>query len=96
MNYLKTVLSKEEIDEIYDTFNIEAINNLNDENVYNIISYLKNENVDFIEDILVFYLDLFLYDFDVFKERFEKIKLKYGENYIDLIGKNMQILEEME
>lgn len=95
MNYLTNFLTIDEINQIYEIFDINVINNINEENVYNIIKFLIEENVYFIEDMLTMYLDLFLLDYPVFKERFVKLKVKYKENYLDMISSNMNILEEM-
>lgn len=95
MNYLKEILNAEQIDMIYDTFDENALEKLNDINIKKILLYLNNYNIDYWEDILTMYTDLFLIDYSEFVKKFEMIRHKYGENFVDIIGSNMNILEEM-
>lgn len=80
--------------DILEKYEIEYIKHLNKENVINIIKYLENENVDYIDELLEDYLDLFVIDYNEFKNRFEKLKEKYGNNLVENIANDLTILEE--
>ena len=80
--------------EILEKYEIECIKHLNKENVLYIIKYLESEKVDYIDELLEDYLDLFVIDYSEFKNRFEKLKEKYGENLVENIANDLTILEE--
>ena len=60
-----------------------------------IIEFLLDEQVDYIEEILTNYLDIFLINIEEFKERFNNLKIKYGNNLVELIKDDLGILEEL-
>lgn len=95
MNYLKTILTESEIEEIEETFEAEILNQLDDENIQNIIYYLYANHIDYIKDILLQYLDLFLLEKDEFIKRFEKLKGKYHNDIAVILGHNLDLLEEL-
>lgn len=89
MNLDKFIL---EIEEKYEK---EVLKNLDIHNINRIIEFLKEEKVTYIDELLTDYLDLFLIDSNDFKNRFYKLKEKYGNNLVEIISYNMNILEEM-
>ena len=64
-------------------------------NMNKIIEFLLDEQVDYIEEILTNYLDIFLINIEEFKERFNNLKIKYGNNLVELIKDDLGILEEL-
>lgn len=95
MSFLQNYLSEYNLDSLYTIYDEELINSVEEKNFLKIIQYLIKNNIDFIEDIVVSYLDLFLIDYDVFVEKFEILKVKYGSNISNKISHNLQILEEL-
>lgn len=95
MNYLNKILNEEQISEIEDTFDEGILNNLNEDNLKFIITYLQMNQIYFVEDILIQYLDLFLIEKEQFIKKFEILKLKYSHNFIEILAHNLSILEEI-
>lgn len=95
MKFLETLLTNDELEEIKNTYNESIFNNLDDGNVEKIIEYLKENKIDFYVDIVKNYLEIFLLDYKEFKEKFEIIKNKYGESYLEILALNLQIFEAM-
>ncbi len=95
MNYLRNILKESQLDELKQTFDKNVLNQLNDYNVFNIISYLKMHNIYFIEDIIMQYLDLFLMEKEQFVKKFEMLKRKYSYQFIEMLEFHLDILEEM-
>lgn len=95
MKFLETLLTNDELEEIKNTYNESILNNLDDRNVEKITMYLKKNKIDFYVDIVKNYLEIFLLDYEEFKEKFEIIKNKYGENYFEILAFNLQIFEVM-
>lgn len=80
--------------EIFDKYEFEYIKHLNKENVIKIINYLQNEEVDYIDELLEDYLDLFVLEYEKFKNRFERLKGIYGNDLTEKIANNLSILDE--
>lgn len=80
--------------EIFEKYEFDYIKHLNKNNILKIITYLENEKVDYIDELLSDYLDLFVLDYIEFKNRFENLKEKYGNNLVELIANDMSILDE--
>ena len=95
MNYLNFILDQEQIKEIQDTFSEAILNYLDGDNVKSIITYLNRNQIYFIEDILLQYLDIFLIEKKQFIKKFEQLKLKYSNNFVETLAYNLNILEEM-
>ena len=80
------------LDNIYDIFDNDVLNNLDKENVIKIITYLKINNINFIDDILNNYIDLLNIPYNTFIDKFNNLIHKYGINKIE---EDLNILEEM-
>ena len=70
------------------------IKNIDKDNLEKIISFLLSKNCDFIEDLLDDYLDIFVFDYDEFVDKFNKLNNDYNNNLINEIRNNTNILEE--
>lgn len=83
-----------DINELYDKYEPEIFQNLDEENVVKIINFLILEKVDFIDELFSDYLDLFRIDYNEFINRFNNLKEKYGNNLVKLISNDLSILDE--
>lgn len=83
------------IEEILNKYEPTVLKNLDENNMNKIIDYLLSEKVNYIDELLMNYLDIFLIDIDEFKNRFNNLKIKYGNNLVDLIKIDLNILEEL-
>lgn len=82
------------LDEIFSKYENEFIKCLDKENIINIINFLQSENVDYIDELLTNYLELFLIEYEEFKNRFNKLKNTYGNDLVEKIADDLTILEE--
>lgn len=87
-------MQKIDINEIYEKYEPEVLQNLNMDNVEKIINFLIGQNVDYIDELFSDYLDLFIIDYNEFVVRFNNLKQKYGENLVELISEDLSILDE--
>ena len=71
------------------------IKKLNMNNIKKIVSFLKAQNCDYIDELLEDYLDIFTFEYDDFIARFNKLDEKYDYNLINEIKEDMNILEEL-
>ena len=85
---------KEKINEILNKYENNVIKNINKENFVKIITFLKQKRCDFIDEIIEDYLDLFSFEYDEFVYKYNELEKKYGNNLLNEIKDDMNILEE--
>lgn len=79
---------------ISEKFEIGVFKSLNTDNLKRIISFLQSRGVDYIDELIDCYLDLFTIEYDEFVLRFSKLEEKYTDNLVKLISEDLTILEE--
>lgn len=82
------------MDDIINKYSNSVIKNLDKDNITNIILFLKQENCDYIEDLLEDYLDLFTIKYEDFVSKYKELNKKYGNKYLELASDDMNLLEE--
>ena len=80
------------IEEMYDN---DIVHRLDMDNVNRIYKYLIDKGIYYAKDVFIEYLELFLLDSEVFISKFDRIINDIGDNYIDVIGENSSILDNM-
>lgn len=88
-------LNNIDIKVLKENFDDEIILQLDNQNVNKIYNYLINLGVYYAKDIFISQVDLFLLDYDLFVEKFGKLKQKLGENYIDMLGEDSSLINIM-
>ena len=78
-----------------ENFDDEIISQLKEENVSKIYNYLINNGIYYAKDIFISQVDLFLIEYDTFVEKFEKLKNKLGDNYVDVLGEDCSLIDIM-
>jgi len=82
-------------DEFLNKYEFGILKGINPDNMANIIDFLINEGVDYIEEIIDNYLDLFLIESAEFKTKFNLLKEKYGSDLVAKISEDLSILEDL-
>ena len=85
-------IEKEFLFENYDEDIINKLDNVNCNKIYN---YLIDNGIYYAKDLFISNVDLFLLDFEDFKIKFGKLKEKLGNDYIELIAENGDLLDNM-
>ena len=80
--------------EIFSKYENEFIKCLDKENIVKIVKFLQSEKVDYIDELLTNYLELFLIEYEEFKNKFIKLKNIYGNDLVEKIANDLTILEE--
>ena len=90
-------MSLDEIDIkiLKENFDENLIKQIDSDNVLKILKYLENNGIYYAKDLFLTSLDLFLYPLDVFIRKFERLKEKIGEDYINKLGENSSLIEIM-
>ena len=78
-----------------ENFGEELITQIDKDNVSKIFKYLENNGIYYAKDLFLTSLDLFLYPLDVFIRKFEILKEKIGEDYINKLGEDSSLIEIM-
>ena len=78
-----------------ENFDEELITQIDTDNVSKIFKYLENNGIYYAKDLFLTSLDLFLYPLDVFIRKFERLKEKIGEDYINKLGEDSSLIEIM-
>ena len=78
-----------------ENFSDEEIAKMDAENIYKILNYLDKNGVYYAKDLILSSLDLFLLPADEFIKKFEKLKNKLGNDYIDKLGEDISLIEIM-
>ena len=78
-----------------ENFDENLINQIDSENVSKIFKYLEDNGIYYAKDLFLTSLDLFLYPLDDFIRKFEVLKDKLGEDYINKLGEDVSLIELM-
>lgn len=84
----------QDINDIINKYDKSIVNKLNIENFSRIVLFLRKSGCDFVDDIVENYLDLFVFDYDEFVNKYYKLDVKYNGNFLKKASYNMDILEE--
>lgn len=75
-------------------YSIGILEDLDSDNIKKIVEFLQLNNCTYIDELLNNYLDLFTFDYEDFKTKFNALNRKYNYNLIEEVKYNMDILEE--
>lgn len=79
---------------MFDKYENGFLKNIDIDNVKRIINFLEENNCNFIDELLEDYLDLFTFDYNEFVDKFNKLNMKYNNNFIELVKDDTNLLEE--
>lgn len=78
-----------------ENFDDETIKEIDVENAAEINKYLLDNGVYYVKDLFLSSLDLFLLPKQEFIKRFEKLKRKLGDDFVDKLGEDSSLIEIM-
>ncbi len=80
---------------LIENFDIEMINELDADNLIKIMRYLEKNGIYYAKDLFLSSLDLFLLPSNEFINKFEKLKIKLGDDYVEKLGQDASLIEIM-
>jgi len=89
-------LNNEYIEELYDNYDVNYLKNIDQDNFNKIYKLLKEYNFNYIEDIILNYLNIFELEYNTEEIKIKNLIKVLGSNYVDIIGENMNYLEYIE
>ena len=78
-----------------ENFDSETIKKIDAENVYHINKYLLDNGVYYAKELLISSLDLFLLPYEEFIKRFERLKERLSNDFVDKLGEDTSLIEIM-
>ena len=78
-----------------ENFDEELITQIDTDNVSKIFKYLENNGIYYAKDLFLISLDLFLYSLDDFIRKFEVLKEKLGDDFVNKLGEDSSLIEIM-
>ena len=86
-------LDFDDIEKLYDNYDVNVLNNIDRNNFDKIYNLFKSYKFDFIEDIIIKYFDIFVLEYKDVDNKLNRLVKALGDNYIDIIGNDMSYLE---
>ena len=93
--FLEKYLNSTYLDLLYDNYDEDYINLLDEDNFNKIYLLLKKDNFYFIEDIILNYLELFEIDAKYVQLSIDNIKTLLGQDFVRKIGQNMTLIDKI-
>ncbi len=88
------LFDKEDIEQLNETYDEGFLNNIDFNNFTKIYQYLISNGIYFAKDLVLEYLNIFVIDYNEFKNIFEKMKNELGKNYIVKLEDDITILNK--
>ena len=78
----------------FNKFEDDVFKNIDIDNMSKIIKFLSDNGCNYIDELLSDYLDLFLIEYKEFIDKYNKLNIKYNNNFLEEASIDMNILEE--
>lgn len=91
--FYEEYLNNEYIEESLSNYDINYLKNINEDNFKNIYNLFMEYKFDYIEDIILKYLEIFEIEYRIVEKKLNNLIKALGPNYIDIIGEDMTYLE---
>lgn len=88
-------LNKIYLDLLYDKYEEWYILEIDENKFQDIYNLFKEYGFYFVDDIIINYLEIFEYDKEIINKGILKLKSKLGDNFVYLIGNNLNYIEEL-
>ena len=79
--------------DIYNKFEKHVLEKLNIDNVNKILTFLSNNNIKYLEDIVNNYIDIFIIDYEEFVNKYNELNSEYNNELYKKINDNIETLE---
>ena len=79
--------------DIYNKFEENVLRKINFDNMNKILTFLSNNNVKYLEDIVNNYIDIFIIDYEEFVNKYNELNSEYNNELYKKINDNIETLE---
>ena len=93
--FLQKYVSEFYYNQILDNYKTEYLKSLDEQNFLKIYKLFVEYKFYFIEDIILKYLEIFEMEYNEVNKKLELLKNKLGNNFVYIIGNNMNYLDEI-
>lgn len=91
--FYKKYLDEFYLGELFQNYDINYLKNVEEVNFGKVYNVLRKYHFDYIEDIILGYLEIFEMDPMIVEDKILKLKKILGDNYVDKIGEDLSYLE---
>ena len=88
--FLENYLDDTYYDLVLDNYKYEYLENIDQDNFKLVYDILVKYNFDYIEDIILNYIELFELEPSYVEDSIKKLIYKLGDNYVRIIGNDMR------
>ena len=78
---------------VVDNYDYSYLEGLDEDNFKEIYKLLKEYHFYYINDIILNYIEIFSLDKEEVEQKIKELKVKFGNNYVYLIGDDMRALD---
>lgn len=78
---------------LFETYNNDYLLNFDQTNFLEIYKLLRKYNFYFLDDIILYYLEIFELDKEIVKKKIEELEKLYGKDFVYVIGEDLTKLE---
>lgn len=93
--FLNKYLNSTYLDLVYSNYEEDYLKLLDEDNFSKVYMLLKSNNFYYINDIILNYLELFEIEEKYVEFAINDIKATLGNNFVELIGKNMMLIAKI-
>lgn len=93
--FLENILDEFYYEELINNYDFDYLCSLDEKNFYLVIKVFHQYGFDYIEDIILRYIEIFEMDSSEVEEGIIKLKNNLGDNFVNIIGRKMSLLEEV-
>lgn len=79
--------------DIYNKFEENILGKINFDNMNKILTFLSNNNVKYLEDIVNNYIDIFIIDYEEFVNKYNELNIEYNNELYKKINDNIETLD---
>lgn len=88
-------INEYDIKDLHENFDDETIAKIDKNNLKRILVYLRECGIYYEKDLLINALDLFLLPLEEFIKKFELLKYKLGDNYVEKLSEDFSLINIM-
>lgn len=93
--FIEKYLNNTKLNLLYDVYELEYINNLDEENFSKVYEVFRQYKFYFIDDIILNYLEIFKLNPSIVERKILELIKELGSKYNYIIGDNLTLLEKI-
>lgn len=93
--FFHEILDDTKYELLFETYDKKYLLNFNQTNFLEIYKLLRKYNFYFIDDIILYYLEIFELDKEIVEKKIKELEKLYGKDFVYVIGEDLTKLEHI-